>query len=91
MDNNSIVDIDGNKYIQKDKGGFTEIVPINVTEKTEEYSLIEPLSRKDFKEREILNLDIIPTVQEYDEIIANPKITKEDVKKFVEKSDNNTK
>lgn len=91
MDNNSIVDIDGNKYIQKDKGGFTEIVPINVTEKTEEYSLIEPLSRKDFKEREILNLDIIPTVQEYDEIIANPKITKEDVKKFVEKSDNNQK
>lgn len=85
VNNNSIVKIDEDFYISKNKVGFTEIVPIKINKKTEEYSLIEPLTKKDYEQKNVKNLEFIPTIQEYDEIILNPKITREDVKKFVGK------
>lgn len=85
VNKSSIVKINDIDYILKDKNGFTEVMPIKIKRETSEYSLIESMTKADFEEKGITNIDYIPKLQEYDVIVTTPEITVNDVKEYQKK------
>lgn len=82
INNNALVKAQNGLYFaKKDKGGYSEIIPVKVIRKTDEYSLIESYTKSDY-EKAGIKMDYAPSVVEYDEISISPKIDKEDMEKY---------
>lgn len=82
INNNALVKAQNGLYFaKKDKGGYSEIIPVKVIRKTDEYSLIESYTKSDY-EKAGIKMDYAPSVVEYDEISIAPKIDKEDMEKY---------
>lgn len=82
INNNALVNAQNGLYFaKKDKGGYSEIIPVKVIRKTDEYSLIESYTKSDY-EKAGIKMDYAPSVVEYDEISIAPKIDKEDMEKY---------
>ncbi len=82
INNNALVKAQNGLYFaKKDKGGYSEIIPVKVIRKTDEYSLIESYTKADY-EKAGIKMDYAPSVVEYDEISISPKIDKEDMEKY---------
>lgn len=82
INNNALVKAQNGLYLaKKDKGGYSEIIPVKVIRKTDEYSLIESYTKADY-EKAGIKMDYAPSVVEYDEISISPKIDKEDMEKY---------
>lgn len=82
INNNALVKAQNGLYFaKKDKGGYSEIIPVKVIRKTDEYSLIESYTKADY-EKAGIKMDYAPSVVEYDEISIAPKIDKEDMEKY---------
>lgn len=82
INNNALVKAqNGLHFAKKDKGGYSEIIPVKVIRKTDEYSLIESYTKADY-EKAGIKMDYAPSVVEYDEISISPKIDKEDMEKY---------
>lgn len=82
INNNALVKAQNGLYFaKKDKGGYSEIIPVKVIRKTDEYSLIESYTKADY-EKAGIKMDYAPSVVEYDEISIAPKIDKDDMEKY---------
>lgn len=82
INNNALVKAQNGLYFaKKDKGGYSEIIPVKVIRKTDEYSLIGSYTKADY-EKAGIKMDYAPSVVEYDEISISPKIDKEDMEKY---------
>lgn len=82
INNNALVKAQNGLYFaKKDKGGYSEIIPVKVIRKTDEYSLIESYTKADY-EKAGIKMDYAPSVVEYDEITISPRIDKDDMEKY---------
>lgn len=69
-------------FVVKEKAGVREMIPVKVIKKTDEYSLVEGFDLKILEEKTSKLLIDVPVLQEYDKIILNPTINKDEAKRY---------
>ena len=76
--NQAIVEIDGLKYVVRNRAGYLNKILVNVTKQGEEYSIVQPYSTEELKELGFSNEEInsYRKISLYDEIILNPDLSK---------------
>ena len=76
--NQAIVEIDGLKYVVRNRAGYLNKILVNVTKQGEEYSIVQPYSTEELKELGFSNEEInsYRKISFYDEIILNPDLSK---------------
>ncbi|MGP1608344.1 MAG: HlyD family efflux transporter periplasmic adaptor subunit [Clostridium sp.] len=82
VSNKAIVNYEGQNYVVKQKSRFQEIVPIKILKATSEYSLVESYTTRELYEKYKINIDDVPILQIFDEIIVNPKLNQQEAKKY---------
>ena len=90
VSNKAIKKIEKQNFVVKNKSGFTELVPIKIIKETEEYSLVSGYSSKLRANKNSKELIDIPILQEFDEVILNPKISEEEASVYLKLDLNNS-
>ena len=90
VSNKAIKKIENQNFVVKNKSGFTELVPIKIIKETEEYSLVSGYSSKLRANKNSKELIDIPILQEFDEVILNPKISEEEASVYLKLDLNNS-
>ena len=75
--NEAIVEIDGLKYVVRNRAGYLNKILVNVTEQGEDYSIVQPYTTEELKELGFSNEEInsYRKISLYDEIILNPDLS----------------
>ena len=75
--NEAIVEIDGLKYVVRNRAGYLNKILVNVTKQGEEYSIVQPYTTEELKELGLSNEEInsYRKISLYDEIILNPDLS----------------
>lgn len=76
--NEAIVEIDGLKYVVRNRAGYLNKILVNVTKQGEEYSIVQPYTTEELKEIGFSNEEInsYRKISLYDEIVLNPDLNK---------------
>ena len=76
--NEAIVEIDGLKYVVRNRAGYLNKILVNVTKQGEDYSIVQPYTTEELKELGFSNEEInsYRKISLYDEIILNPDLSK---------------
>lgn len=76
--NEAIVEIDGLKYVVRNRAGYLNKILVNVTKQGEDYSIVQPYTTEELKELGFSNGEInsYRKISLYDEIILNPDLSK---------------
>lgn len=82
VSNKAIINYEGQNYVVKQKARFQEIVPIKIIKATAEYSLVESYTTRELYEKYKIELEDVPILQMFDEIIVNPKLNQQEAKKY---------
>ena len=90
VSNKAIKKIENQDFVVKNKSGFSELVPIKIIKETAEYSLVQGYSSKLRAKNESKELIDIPILQEFDEVILNPKIVEEEASVYLKLNLNNS-
>ena len=90
VSNKAIKKIENQNFVVKNKSGFAELVPIKIIKETEEYSLVSGYSSKLRANKNSKELIDIPILQEFDEVILNPKISEEEASVYLKLDLNNS-
>ena len=74
--NEAIVEIDGLKYVVRNRAGYLNKILVNVTKQGEEYSIVQPYTTEELKELGFSNEEInsYRKISLYDEIVLNPDL-----------------
>ena len=74
--NEAIVEIDGLKYVVRNRAGYLNKILVNVTKQGEEYSIVQPYTTEELKELGLSNEEInsYRKISLYDEIVLNPDL-----------------
>ena len=75
--NEAIVEIDGLKYVVRNRAGYLNKILVNVTKQGEDYSIVQPYTTEELKELGFSNEEInsYRKISLYDEIILNPDLS----------------
>ena len=90
VSNKAIKRIEKQHFVVKNKSGFTELIPVKLIKETEEYSLVSGYSSKLRSKQNSKELIDIPILQEFDEVILNPKISDEEASVYLKLDLNNS-
>lgn len=90
VSNKAIKKIEKQHFVVKNKSGFTELIPVKLIKETEEYSLVSGYSSKLRSKQNSKELIDIPILQEFDEVILNPKISDEEASVYLKLDLNNS-
>ena len=90
VSNKAIKKIEKQHFVVKNKSGFTELIPVKLIKETEEYSLVSGYASKLRSKQNSKELIDIPILQEFDEVILNPKISDEEVSVYLKLDLNNS-
>ncbi len=90
VSNKAIKKIEKQHFVVKNKSGFTELIPVKLIKETEEYSLVSGYSSKLRSKQNSKELIDIPILQEFDEVILNPKISDEEARVYLKLDLNNS-
>ena len=90
VSNKAIKRIEKQHFVVKNKSGFTELIPVKLIKETEEYSLVSGYSSKLRSKQNSKELIDIPILQEFDEVILNPKISEEEASVYLKLDLNNS-
>ena len=90
VSNKAIKKIEKQHFVVKNKSGFTELIPVKLIKETEEYSLVSGYSSKLRSKQNSKELIDIPILQEFDEVILNPKIVEEEASVYLKLNLNNS-
>lgn len=74
--NEAIVEIDGLKYVVRNRAGYLNKILVNVTKQGEDYSIVQPYTTEELKELGFSNEEInsYRKISLYDEIVLNPDL-----------------
>ncbi len=74
--NEAIVEIDGLKYVVRNRAGYLNKILVNVTKQGEDYSIVQPYTTEELKELGLSNEEInsYRKISLYDEIVLNPDL-----------------
>ena len=89
VSNKAIKKIEKQHFVVKNKSGFTELIPVKLIKETEEYSLVSGYASKLRSKQNSKELIDIPILQEFDEVILNPKISDEEASVYLKLDLNN--
>lgn len=75
--NEAIVEIDGLKYVVRNRAGYLNKILVNVTKQGEDYSIVQPYTTEELKELGFSNekINSYRKISLYDEIILNPDLS----------------
>ena len=75
--NEAIVEIDGLKYVVRNRAGYLNKILVNVTKQGEDYSIVQPYTTEELKELGFSNEEInsYRKISLYDEIVLNPDLS----------------
>lgn len=90
VSNKAIKKIEKQHFVVKNKSGFTELIPVKLIKETEEYSLVSGYASKLRSKQNSKELIDIPILQEFDEVILNPKISDEEASVYLKLDLNNS-
>ena len=90
VSNKAIKKIEKQHFVVKNKSGFTELIPVKLIKETEEYSLVSGYASKLRSKQNSKELIDIPILQEFDEVILNPKISDEEASAYLKLDLNNS-
>lgn len=90
VSNKAIKKIEKQHFVVKNKSGFTELIPVKLIKETEEYSLVSGYTSKLRSKQNSKELIDIPILQEFDEVILNPKISDEEASVYLKLDLNNS-
>ena len=90
VSNKAIKKIEKQHFVVKNKSGFTELIPVKLIKETEEYSLVSGYASKLRSKQNSKELIDIPILQEFDEVILNPKISDEEESVYLKLDLNNS-
>lgn len=90
VSNKAIKKIENQNFVVKNKSGFTELIPIKIIKETEEYSLVAGYSSKLRSKQNSKELIDIPILQEFDEVILNPKVSEDEANVYIRLDLNNS-
>ena len=74
--NEAIVEIDGLKYVVRNRAGYLNKILVNVTKQGEDYSIVQPYTTEELKELGFSDEEInsYRKISLYDEIVLNPDL-----------------
>ena len=76
--NQAIVDVDGLKYVVRNRAGYLSKILVNIIKQGDKYSIVKPYTTDELKELGFSNEEIntYKKISLYDEIILNPDLSK---------------